>query len=110
MDSCRTSEDSDIREARLWAAAGYVGFLCFLPLLRKKENRFALFHGKQALVLFLLEMAAWILRVIPALGEFVFTMAFVVFGILSLIGISKSLLGECWEMPIVGDIAAGLRW
>ena len=68
-------------------------------------QRFAQFHGKQALVLFILEIAASILKVVPALGDLVFTVAFVVFGILSLIGITKVLMGEKWEMPVVFEIS-----
>jgi uncharacterized membrane protein len=42
---------------------------------------------------------------VPALGDLVFTLAFVVFGILSLIGIVKVLMGEKWEIPVIHEIA-----
>ena len=89
----------------MFAAIGYLNVLCFVPLLLKRDNKFAQFHGKQALVLFILEVAASILRVVPVLGELVFTVAFVVFGILSLIGIVKVLMGEYWEMPVIYEIS-----
>ncbi len=98
-------QDSDVENAKFFAAIGYLNILCFVPLLLKKENKFAQFHGKQALVLFILEVAASILRVVPVLGELVFTVAFVVFGILSLIGIVKVLMGETWEMPVIYEIS-----
>jgi uncharacterized membrane protein len=97
--------DPEIQDAQFFAAVGYLSFLCFVPLALKKGNKFALFHGKQALVLFILELAAAILKVVPALGDLVFTLSFVVFGILSLIGIVKVLMGECWEIPVVHEIA-----
>ena len=100
-----TSKDPEIQDAQFFAAIGYLSFLCFVPLAFKKENKFALFHGKQALVLFILELAAAILKVVPALGDLVFTLAFVVFGILSLIGIIKVLMGERWEIPVIHEIA-----
>ncbi|MCM8775745.1 MAG: hypothetical protein NC930_05285, partial [Candidatus Omnitrophica bacterium] len=87
------------------AAIGYIFILSFVPLLLKKGNKFAQFHGKQALVLCILETGACILKAVPALGDLVFTVAFVVFGILSLIGIVKVLMGEYWEMPIIYEIA-----
>ena len=98
-------KDSEIESDKFFAAIGYINVLCFVPLLLKKESKFAQFHGKQALVLFILEVAAGILRVVPVLGELVFTVAFVVFGILSLIGIVKVLMGESWEMPVIYEIS-----
>lgn len=99
------SQDADIQDAKFFAAIGYFSILCFVPLLLKKGNKFAQFHGKQALVLFILELAASILKVVPALGDLVFTVAFVVLGILSLVGIVKVLMGEYWEMPVVYEIS-----
>ena len=100
-----SAQDPEIRDAKFFAAIGYISVLCFVPLLLKKNNRFAQFHGKQALVLFILELAASIIKAVPALGDLVFTAAFVIFGILSLVGIMKVLMGEYWEMPVVFDIA-----
>lgn len=106
MDSnTNGSQDGEIRDGKFFAAIGYLSLLCFVPLLLKKGNKFAQFHGKQALVLFILEMAACILKAVPALGDLVFTVAFVVFGIFSLIGITKVLMGEYWEMPVIYEIA-----
>jgi hypothetical protein len=36
----------------------------------------------------------------------VFTLAFVVLGILSLVGIMKVLMGEYWEMPVIHEVAS----
>ena len=99
------SQDPDLQDAKFFAAIGYLNVLCFVPLFLKRGNKFAQFHGKQALVLFILEIAASILKAVPALGDLVFTVSFVVFGILSLIGIVKVLMGEYWEMPVIHDIA-----
>ncbi len=97
--------DPEIEEGKFFAAVGYISVLCFAPLFLKKGNRFAQFHGKQGLVLFILEIAASILKAVPALGDIVFTLAFVVLGILSLIGVVKVLMGEYWEMPVIHDVA-----
>lgn len=98
-------KDPETQDAQFFAAIGYLSFLCFVPLFLKRGNKFAEFHGKQALVLFILELAAAILKVVPALGDLIFTLSFVVFGILSLIGIVKVLIGEKWEMPVIHEIA-----
>ncbi len=99
------SAGPEIENEKFFAAFGYLNVLCFAPLLLKKESKFAQFHGKQGLVLFILEVAASILKVVPILGDLVFTVAFVVFGILSLIGIVKVLMGEYWEMPVIYEIS-----
>lgn len=98
-------EDPIIQDGKFFAAVGYLSFLCFVPLLLKKENKFAQFHGKQALLLFILEIAAGILSVIPALGDLISISGFVVFGIVSLVGVVKVLMGEYWEMPIIYEIS-----
>ncbi|MEI7750986.1 MAG: hypothetical protein WCJ71_02745 [Candidatus Omnitrophota bacterium] len=98
-------KDPEAQDAQFFAAIGYLSFLCFVPLVLKKGNNFALFHGKQALVLFIFELAAAILKVVPWMGDLLFTVSFVVFGIVSLIGIVKVLMGERWEIPVVHEIA-----
>lgn len=102
--------DPEIQEGKFFAAIGYLSVLCFVPLILKKGNRFAEFHGKQGLVLFILEVAASILKAVPALGDIVSTLAFVVLGILSLVGIVKVLMGEYWEMPVVQEIASKISF
>jgi uncharacterized membrane protein len=103
-------QNEEIKDAQFFAAIGYISFLCFVPLVLKRENSFAQFHGKQALVLLILEVAASILKVVPALGDLVFTIAFVVLGIFSLIGITKVLMGERWEIPVVNEIASRMNF
>lgn len=108
-DTQNVKEDPEISDARFFAAVGYLSFLCFVPLLLKRGNAFAEFHGKQALVLFILEIGACIVKMIPVLGDLIFTAAFVVFGILSLIGITKVLTGERWEMPVIYETASRIH-
>ncbi len=104
-----TPLDPEIQDSKILAAIGYIFILCFIPLYFKKGNKFAEFHGKQALVLFILEFAASILKVVPLLGDLVFTVSFVLFGVLSLVGIIKVLMGEYWEMPVIYEIANRIR-
>ena len=99
-------QDPMISEGRFFAAIGYVSILCFVPLFLKKDNKFAQFHGRQGLVLFILEVAAAILMVVPILGEVIATLGLVVFGIFSLVGIVKVLMNEYWEMPVIYQIAS----
>ena len=99
------AEDKVVEEGKIFAVIGYLGILCLAPLLLKKENKFALFHGKQGLVLFLGEVASGIISVVPFIGWLVGFLGFLVLGILSLVGIIQALMGSYWKMPVVSDIA-----
>ena len=98
--------DPVISEGKLFAAVGYLSILCFIPLFLKKDNAFAQFHGRQALILFVLELAAAMLMIIPVVGEVVFRFAYLVFSIFSLAGLVKVLMNEYWEMPIIYPISS----
>lgn len=104
-DSVIPAQDPDVQDSKFFAAVGYFSFLCFVPLFLKKQSKFAQFHGKQALVLFILEAAAGIVGMVPVLGDLVSNFAFVVFGLLSLVAVLKVLMGEYWEMPVIYDIS-----
>ena len=99
------AQDKEIQEGKVYAVIAYLGILCIIPLLLKKDNKFALFHGKQGLVLFIGEIGAAIVNIVPVLGQLIWVLAVLVFGILSLIGIIQALMSNYWKMPIIGDIA-----
>ncbi|MBL7069303.1 MAG: hypothetical protein ISS34_05550 [Candidatus Omnitrophica bacterium] len=99
------NQDSQIEDGKIFAVIGYLGILCLVPLLLKKNNKFALFHGKQGLVLFIGEVGASIITIIPILGQLIWILAVMVFGMLSLVGIVQSLMGNYWRMPVIGEIA-----
>ena len=104
-ETASAEQTPEIQDAKFFAAVGYINVLCLVPLILKKNNAFAQFHGKQALVIFILELAAGILRVVPVLGEIVFTVSFVVLGLVSLFAMVKVLMGEKWRIPVVADVA-----
>ncbi len=104
-DGSRT-RDPEIVKGKFFAAIGYISFLCFVPLLLKRDNKFAQFHGRQALILFILEVAAAMLVIVPVVGEVVFRFACLVFSIFSLAGLVKVLMNEYWEMPIIYPISS----
>ena len=62
----------EVKEGKIFAMVAYWFFLCILPLILKKENKFAVFHGKQGLVLFIFLVAGFIFRIIPLLGWMVY--------------------------------------
>ncbi|OGF30030.1 hypothetical protein A2223_02490 [Candidatus Falkowbacteria bacterium RIFOXYA2_FULL_35_8] len=98
----QTFEKNDIEENKAIAAIGYLGILCLVPLLLAKKSKFAQFHGKQALVLFIAEVIVSFVNIIPVLGQIIWVIALVYFLIMTVTGIIKAMNGESWEMPILG--------
>ena len=99
-------ENKDVKEGKIWAMLAYLGPLCLIPLLNKRDNKFALYHGKQGLILFIGEIAAILLALIIAIiGPFIAWIAIVIFGIYSLIGIIQALMGKYWKAPIISKWA-----
>lgn len=119
------SEQQIIEEGKIFALLAYLGILCLVPLLAKKDNKFAYYHAKQGLVLFITEIVVFIAIVIigvivgilgMAIGFLAAILSVLVtllwllcmlgFLALSIIGIIQSLNGKYWEMPILGKYAA----
>ena len=97
---------AEIAEGKFYAAVGYVSILCFIPLFLKRDNKFAQFHGRQGLILFILEFVVAVLIAIPVAGEVIFKSAWLVFGICSLAGMIKVFLNEFWEMPVIYPLSS----
>ncbi|OGY89962.1 MAG: hypothetical protein A2927_02685 [Candidatus Komeilibacteria bacterium RIFCSPLOWO2_01_FULL_45_10] len=91
----------DIEENKILAAVGYVWILCLVPLFLKRNSRFAQFHAKQGLVLFILEVIGWLIFWIPLIGWVLFIYVI----IMAVMGIMNSLQGNWWEMPVLGKYA-----
>ncbi|MFA4889181.1 MAG: hypothetical protein WC628_06375 [Candidatus Omnitrophota bacterium] len=83
----------------------YISFLCIVSLVLKKDNKFALFHAKNGLVLFVLEVAGFILSVIPILGWLINGLGCALFFLVSLWGIYQAYRGQEINIPIVSEIA-----
>ncbi len=97
-------DKKDIDENKALAAVGYIGILCLIPLLTKKDSKFAQECGKQGFVLFILEIAVWIVGMVPILGWFiVWPLGSLLTIILSVICLVKALQGEFWEVPVIGQ-------
>ncbi len=95
----------DVEENKAIAAIGYLGILCFVPLLAKKESKFAQFHAKQGLVLFIVEVIGVFLHIIPILGWIVAWMLFIACAVASIMGIVNAINGEEKDIPGVAELA-----
>lgn len=98
-------DDSEIREGKIFAVLAYLSILCIVPLILKKDNRFALFHGKQGLVLFIAEVAVFVIGVLPIIGPIILQASIFIFGAISIWCIIQVLRGEYLRIPIISIIA-----
>lgn len=94
-------EIDDVEQNKGVAAIGYIWILCFIPLLLKRDSKFAQFHGKQGLVLFIVEVVVGFIIWIPFIGWLLGLAT----AILAIIGILQALQGNFWEMPLLGQFA-----
>lgn len=100
---------TDVEDAKVIAAISYLGVLCLVPLLLKKDDAYAQHHGKQGLVLLICWVAVWMISIIPILGWFIGLFAGIALLILSIVGILKALAGEKWVMPVIGKYADQIK-
>jgi uncharacterized membrane protein len=98
-------DEKEVQEGKFFAVISYVSFLCIITLILKKDNKFALYHAKQGLVLFVMEVAAFILSIIPFLGWLIGIFGYAFFLLISLWGIMQSTLGIYCRLPVVTKIS-----
>lgn len=98
-------DDNDIQENKVIAALSYLGILVLIPLLAKKDSKFAQFHAKQGVVLLIAFVVGWTIFWIPVIGWLLW-LAVVLADVVALI---KTLSGEYWEIPVVGNLAKKLN-
>jgi fumarate reductase subunit D len=101
-------EAREIEEGKAAAILAYLPFLCFVPLIKMRENRYALAHGKQGLVLLLIELVAALLLV-PRISSLVWQV--VLIGCLgaAIAGVWSVLQGGWFKIPIIGDFSEKLK-
>ncbi len=90
-----TYSEADVESGKLWAILGYLfGLLAIVPLLQK-DNDFALFHARQAIVLLIFS--------IPTCGGCVIgALVMVVLGIINVLN------GRYEPLPLIGRF--GEEW
>ncbi|MBM3255729.1 MAG: hypothetical protein FJZ08_05455 [Candidatus Omnitrophica bacterium] len=95
----------EVKEGKFFAAISYISFLCVVSLILKKENKFVIHHAKQGLLLFVFEVVAFILSMIPLLGWLIRVFGILFFLLASLWGIVNSLNGNYSRIPLISKAA-----
>ncbi len=90
-------KNSDVEANKTLGAMSYVFILFLVPLLGKRDSKFAQFHAKQGLVLFAVELLVFMFSWVPLLGQ----LAMLTLLIISVMGVVKALNGEWWEIPYI---------
>ena len=97
-----SKQDQSIIEGKIFAVLGYLSIFCIIPLIFKKDNSFVLLHSKQGLVLFIGEVAVFILSIV---FPWVLKIGLFVLFATSFIGILAVLQGQRLKLPIVAELA-----
>jgi len=106
MDSQNVKNNSgvakDIEDNKVIAILAYLVF--FLPLLAAKDSRFAMYHGNQGFLLFLLLLAVnTVGTVVPILGWLIILpIGNLLILALLIMGIINASKGEEKPLPIIG--------
>ena len=94
--------EQDIADNKVIAALAYIIF--FLPLIAAQGSKFARYHANQALVLFLLGVANFIIGSVPILGWMISVFLSLFIFVLAIIGIVNALGGKAKPLPLIGGI------
>ncbi len=100
-----SADQKDIQENKAITILSYIGILCLIPLLAKKDSKFAQFHAKQGLVLLISWIILSVIFVVPFLGWVVGFIGYIVLLILMIMGIINVLSGKMTPLPIIGGFA-----
>ena len=98
--SGETPDQRDVRLNKDIAAFSYVWIMSLAVYFSRKDSKFAQFHSKQAIVLFLVTIP---LSFIPYLGKYLIFLP--VCGML--LGFMNAARGECRDVPYAGALSRG---
>lgn len=97
-------------QKNILAIISYIGILCLVPILMKEKDEFVKFHAKQGLVLFIAEVATLLISWIPILGWFIGFIFWIIWLVLSLMGIINAVGGKQVPLPVIGKFAKKFKF
>lgn len=109
-------------ENKVFAALSYISVLFVIPLVVKGDDEFIKYHAKQGMVLFGAELIIWFVlflleslltAISPLTGFGLLTwlggLFWIVFLVISLMGVYYAWMGKRWKMFLLGGIAAKIK-
>jgi len=100
--------DESVEEGRSAAIMAYIPFLCFVSLTTMRHNKFALHHGKQGLVLLMLEVLA-VIFLIPKISGYFWALVIIFCVGSAIAGILFAVQGRMTRLPYISDFAEKLK-
>lgn len=94
---------NDVEENRVLAAVSYLWVVSVIVMIIKKDSKFAMWHAKQGLILFI---AALIVSWIPVVGWILNILVLVAI----IIGLTKALDRQWYKLPLIGDLAEKIKF
>ena len=101
-------DEKEVKDGAPFAALSYVGVLWILTFILKKDNRFAIWHARQGIVVFLVFVVGIVAPILPLVGGLINRVSMLVWVVLSIYGIYLSLTGKTTPIPVVSDVAEKL--
>lgn len=95
---------SEVEEGKAAAILGYIPFLCFIPLIKMRDNEFALRHGKQGLLLFMVEVVA-VFFMFDVISDLFWGMVLIIAAGVAVVGILYAIQGKEFTIPYLGSLA-----
>jgi len=104
-----SAEDADTN--RVFGILAYLNIFVFVPIVVAKDSPFAKYHSNQGLVLFIAEVATFLITgafvFFPFIGILVYyihLLLLLVFMVLAVLGIINAAAGKCVPLPVIGGI------
>lgn len=102
----------EIEDGKGMSILAYISILALIPYLTEKENKYVMYHAKQGMNLFIIEvivgalapLLCLILFLIAPLVSLILSIVGFALLILSIIGIINVCNGEAKELPIINKI------
>jgi uncharacterized membrane protein len=109
-ESLEVSQD-DVEKHRVFGILAYLGIFVLVPIIVAKDSPYAKYHANQGLVLFIAEIAVFLITAtfvfIPFLGILVYyihLLFLLVFLVLAVLGIINAAAGKCVPLPVIGGV------
>jgi uncharacterized membrane protein len=96
--------DDEVERGKSWAILSYIFFLFVVPYFAARDNRFAMYHARQGLLVFFGWMIVAVLAYIFDQAVIIKLLYLVPLGLM-LLGMSNAASGKAERLPIVGDLA-----
>lgn len=110
MEEIKDFDPKDVEENKIFAALSYIWILFIIPLITKRESKFAVEHAKQGLVLFIIELIITVLWWIPILGYILGYILSAIVAVVSIIAFIYALQGRFWKIPFVYEFAKSFKF